>query len=269
FAYSDSPKNGLTAVVTARNANRRAAAELALDIAKRGWAMKERFKRAMVPLADAVHLAVSVGRDRRRKPIILADVADNPGGGARGNTTYLLRALKAAGAQGVIFGVFNDPAVAAQAHALGEGAIFTASFNTREHQEFSLPFDCEAQVAKLSDGSYVGRRGVLKNVSSDMGPSALLDLGGIRLVVISNRCQCMDPRQFEMFGVDIAEARVVVVKSRGHFRGGFDEFFKPGQIYEVDCPGLTSPILANFTWTKLPRPVYPLDEETSWTPPAA
>ncbi|MBM3651040.1 MAG: M81 family metallopeptidase, partial [Alphaproteobacteria bacterium] len=51
FAYSDSPKNGLTAVVTARNANRRAAAELALDIAKRGWAMKERFKRAMVPLA--------------------------------------------------------------------------------------------------------------------------------------------------------------------------------------------------------------------------
>ena len=72
---------------------------------------------------------------------------------------------------------------------------------------------------KLSDGRYVGRRGVLKNVSSDMGPSALLDLGGIQLVVISNRCQCMDPRQFEMFGLDIAQARVVVVKSRGHFRG--------------------------------------------------
>ena len=53
----------------------------------------------------------------------------------------------------------------------------------------------------------------------------------------------------------------------GHFRGGFDEFFKPEQIYEVDCPGLTSPALENFTWTKLPRPVYPLDEETTWTPP--
>ena len=72
---------------------------------------------------------------------------------------------------------------------------------------------------------------------------------------------------FEAFGLDIAAARVVVVKSRGHFRGGFDEFFKPDQIYEVDCPGLTSPVLANFTWTKLPRPVYPLDEETTWTPP--
>ena len=62
-----------------------------------------------------------------------------------------------------------------------------------------------------------------------MGPSALLDLGGIQIVVITHRCQCMDPRQFESFGLDIAHARVVVVKSRGHFRGGFDEFFKPGR----------------------------------------
>ena len=268
FAYSDSPKNGLTAVVTARNANRKAAAKLSLKIAQRAWDTKERFKRAMMSLGDAVQLAASVSRDRRRKPIILADVADNPGGGGRGNTTYLLRALKGARTQHVLFGVFNDAAVAAKAHELGEGAIFTASFNSQEHQEFSLPFDSEAKVVKLSDGRYVGRRGVLKNVSSDMGPSALLDLGGIQLVVISNRCQCMDPRQFEMFGLDIAQARVVVVKSRGHFRGGFDEFFKPDQIYEVDCPGLTSPVLANFTWTKLPRPVYPLDEETTWTPPA-
>ena len=267
FAYSDSPKNGLTAVVTARNGNRQAAADLSLDIAKRAWGMKERFKRAMMSLGDAVQLAVSVGRDRRRKPIILADVADNPGGGGRGNTTYLLRALKGGKAQGVIFGVFNDAALAAKAHELGEGAIFTASFNTQEHQEFSLPFDCEAKVIKLSDGKFVGRRGVLKNVSSDMGPSALLDLGGILVVVISIRCQCMDPRQFEIFDLDISQARVVVVKSRGHFRGGFDEFFKPEQIYEVDCPGLTSPVLANFTWTKLPRPVYPLDEETTWSPP--
>ena len=61
----------------------------------------------------------------------------------------------------------------------------------------------------------------------------------------------------------------MVVKSRGHFRSGFDEFFRPEQIYEVDCPGLTSPVLANFNWTGLPRPVYPLDEETSWIPPTS
>ncbi len=269
FAYSDSPKNGLTAVVTARNANGKAAGALSLDIAKRAWGMKERFKRSMMPLSDAVQLAASVGRDRRRKPIILADVGDNPGGGGRGNTTYLLRALKGAKAQGVIFGVFYDAALAAQAHKLGEGATFTASFNSAENNEFSLPFDCEARVVKLSNGEFVGRRGVRKDTTVNMGTSVLLDLGGIQLVVISFRTQCMDPRQFEMFDLDIAQARVVVVKSRGHFRGGFDEFCKPEQIYEVDCPGLTSPILANFNWSKLPRPVYPLDEETSWTPPTS
>jgi microcystin degradation protein MlrC len=269
FAYADSPKNGLTAVVTARNGKRDAAAALSLDIAKRAWAMKERFKKEMMPLADAVELAGTVGRDLHRKPIILADVGDNPGGGARGNTTYLLQALRAANVQGVIFGVFNDAALAAEAHRLGEGASFTAHFNTRETHEFSQPFQCEATVVKLTDGKYVGRRGVLRNVSADMGPSAVLDLGGIRLVVINHRCQCMDPRQFESFGLDIGAQRVVVVKSRGHFRGGFDEFFAPEEIYEVDCPGLTSPVLKNFQWSKLPRPVYPLDEHTTWTPPAA
>lgn len=267
FAYSDSPKNGMTAVVTARNGKREAAAELSLDIAERAWAMRERFKKEMMPLDDAVQFAVSVGRDTRYKPIILADVGDNPGGGARGNTTYLLQALKKAGAEGVIFGVFNDAALAAEAHRLGEGASFTAHFNTKETHEFSKPFSCEAKVVKLHAGEYVGRRGVRKGTTCDMGPSAVLDIGGIQVVVITLRCQCMDPMQFEMFGIDITKARTVVVKSRGHFRGGFDEFFAHEQIYEVDCPGLTSPVLKNFAWSKLPRPVYPLDEHTTWTPP--
>jgi microcystin degradation protein MlrC len=59
-----------------------------------------------------------------------------------------------------------------------------------------------------------------------------------------------------------------VVKSRGHFRGGFDEFFGPDQIVEVDLPGLTSPMLGRFEWTRLPRPVIPLDDNVSWSLPA-
>ena len=63
-----------------------------------------------------------------------------------------------------------------------------------------------------------------------------------------------------MMGLDIGKARGVAVKSRGHFRGGFDEFFGPDRIVEVDLPGLTSPMLNRFDWTRLPRPVIPLDE---------
>jgi microcystin degradation protein MlrC len=61
--------------------------------------------------------------------------------------------------------------------------------------------------------------------------------------------------------------RSVAVKSRGHFRAGFDEFFKHEQIVEVDLPGLTSPMLERFDWTRLPRPVIPLDRDVTGTMP--
>ena len=268
FVFSDCPKNGYTAVVTARNGNRRAAFDLALDLAKRTWAMRERFTKKMTSLPDAVKLALEAGANPAAPAVLLADVADNPGGGGRGNTTSLLRALLEAGAKGVVIGVFNDAALAAEAHRCGPGEHFFARFNTAEDNEFSAPFEAEATVVSLSDGAFVGRRGGIKGMAASMGPCALLQVEGIAIAVISNRQQCMDPVQLEILGVDIAAARSVVLKSRGHFRAGFDEFFSPERIFEVDCPGLTSPALHTFNWTRLPRPVYPLDEATSWAPPA-
>ena len=265
FAYSDCPKNGYTAVVTARNGNRRAAQDLARDLCVRTWAMRERFTKAMTPLHEAVKRAVDAGRGAT-EPVLLADVADNPGGGARGNTTYLLKALHEAGAQGVVIGVFNDAVLAAEAHRHGKGATFDARFNQEEDHPFSLPFSARATVVELSDGDYIGRRGAGRGIHSSMGPSALLQLGGVAVVVISNRQQCKDPMQLELLGVDIGAARTVVLKSRGHFRAGYDEFFTPERIFEVDCPGLTSPSLNTFQWTRLPRPVYPLDPQTEWSP---
>jgi len=82
--------------------------------------------------------------------------------------------------------------------------------------------------------------------------------------VSEGRTQCADPVFLEHLGIDLAAARAVVVKSRGHFRGGFDEFFGSARIVEVDAPGLTSPILSRFDWKRLPRPVLPLDPETDW-----
>jgi microcystin degradation protein MlrC len=266
FSYSDTAKNGLTAIVTTRDRDQELAKELALDICTRAWDMRERFKRRMTSLEDAVRMAVEAGNDPTLPPIILADVADNPGGGGRGNTVILLKALKDAGARGVICGVFNDAAVAEQAHRLGRGSRFRPRFNAREQDSFSQGWECDAAVEELSDGLFIGRRGLAQGMACDMGPSALLDLGGIRLVVISHRQQCLDPMQFEQFGFDPALARTIVVKSRGHFRAGFDGYVPAERTYEVDCPGLTSPNLATFPWRRLPRPVYPLDEHATWTP---
>lgn len=267
FAFSDLAKNGLAVIVTSRG-DRAPAERLAADIARRAWDMRKRFQKELTPLDDAVAMAVKNGEDRDRPPLILADVADNPGGGGSGNTTWLLKALYDAGAKGVLFGVFFDPQLAAAAHEWGKGEAFMATFNSAAETEFSKRFQAPVKVLALSDGACVGRRGLWAGRALSLGKSALLDVGGfVKIVVCSVRKQCADPVFFEMFGLDVASARTVVVKSRGHFRAGFDEFFKPDQVIEVDAPGLTSPVLSRFDFKNLPRPVFPLDQDAVWDGP--
>ena len=101
-----------------------------------------------------------------------------------------------------------------------------------------------------------------------MGASALLDLGGLRVAVISNRQQLLDPAQLDVLGVDISTVRTLVVKSRGHFRAAFEGFAPSDRVIEVDCPGLTTPNLRSLPWRHLPRPIFPIDEDAAWTLPA-
>jgi microcystin degradation protein MlrC len=268
FAFADTAKNGLSVVVTARS-SAEAARALALDIAAEGWKRRERFVPRLSSLEDAVAKALTAGSDAAHPPLAFADVADNPGGGGRGNTTFMLEAFHRAGVSGALLGIFHDPALAAEAHERGIGAEFEARFNRDGGDEFSKPYAAKARVLALSDGTCRGRRGIFAGRNIRLGKSCALDLGGIVVVVISLRTQCADPVFFEMFGLEIAKARAVMVKSRGHFRGGFDEFFRHEQIVEVDLPGLTSPMLSRFAWTRLPRPVVPLDREVTWTPRCA
>jgi len=265
FTYSDLPKCGLCITVTA-DADAAAARDVARRIARAAWSGRERFIPKLTGLDDAVRLAGAASRGERA-PIILADCADNPGGGGRGNTTWILRALhEAQVGAGVVLGVFVDPALAAECHALGVGAAFRAVF-ARDESEFSRRFEADAVVEGLSDGQGIGRRGIAEGRVFNLGPSAVLRLAGsgVRVVVGSLRRQLAEPRMLEMHGIDIAAQRVVVVKSRGHFRAGFDEFFTPERIFEVDVPGYNSPNLASFAWKRLPRPAFPIDPEAGWT----
>jgi microcystin degradation protein MlrC len=269
FVFGDTPKNGVAVVVTGRD-DGDAARALALEIAERGWADRQRFRKQLTSLEEAVSLAVNAGKAPSAAAVIFSDAGDNPGGGGLGTTTWLLAGLVEAGARGVLFGSFCDPTLAAEAHAKGEGASFEAVFNRDSESEFSRRFSTPARILALGDGDIVGRRGLYGNRAMNLGACCALEIGGqggIVVVVISNRRQTADPMFFEMLGLDIGKARCVCVKSRGHFRAGFDLWFTPEQVYEVDTPGLTSPILERFQWKNLPRPVYPLDEDTTWTPP--
>jgi microcystin degradation protein MlrC len=239
----------------------RAAHALAVEVAEAGWARRSRFVANLVTVDDAVALA------RQAPPKIFADVGDNPGGGGRGNTQYILRAFHAGGVDNCLLGALFDPPLAAAAHQAGIGGRFLARFNTAEQNRFSERWEAEAQVVALSDGKFVGRRGIFAATAMDLGPTAAIRVGGITVVVITRRQQCADPMFFEHLGLDIAAASSVVVKSRGHFRGGFDEFFPSARVVDVGAPGLTSLDFRTIPWTRLPRPVLPLDTEVAWTPP--
>ncbi len=265
FAYADTPFNGLTVVVTATDAD--AANGLAREIAEAGWARRDRFRPSLTSLDEAVRRAKAT-EDPSLHALAFADVADNPGGGGRGNTMWILEAFHAANVRDALVGVIHDPALAAEAHRLGQGTTFDARFNRDLTDEFSKPLTVTATVRSLRDQPMRGRRGIYANNTLDPGKSAALTIGGLTVVVISNRFQCADPMFFEAFGLDIGAARIVVVKSRGHFRGGFDEFFRHQDVVEVDAPGLTSPILSRFPWRHMPRPVLPIDDSAQWTPPA-
>ncbi len=267
FVFSDTPKNGVAVIVTSRN-DVKPAQRLARDLARKAWKERERFVRRLTPVERAVEMSLAAARDASKPALIYSDAGDNPGGGGRGNTTWLLAALHEAGAGGVILGNFIDAALAAEAHRRGVGATFEAAFNRDGETEFSRRFTARATVRALHDGKCIGRRGLWKGKSLDLGPSAALDLGGITVVVGTMRKQCADPVFFEMMGLDIGRARTVVVKSRGHFRAGFDEFFKPEQVFEIDTAGLTSPAIERIPFRNLPRPVFPLDADAVWQEPA-
>ena len=264
FSLGDSVKNGMSVIVTTRG-EPALARRLACDIAQKTWDDRKRYVPRLTSLQDATRMALACGADPAKPALLFADVADNPGGGGRGNTVHILEAFHRAGVQGCVLGVFFDPALAAEAHGLGIGASFAARFNRDETHPLSGHYEATARVTALHEGKLVGRRGIVAGHSIDLGPMALLDLGGVRVAVISIRQQAKDTVMFECLGVDWNDVRSLVVKSRGHFRAAFDLLFADDRIVEVDVPGLTTPILTRVPYRNVPRPIYPLDPDMSWS----
>jgi microcystin degradation protein MlrC len=264
FVFADAPECGISILTYGADQKRK---KLALQLAEYAWRERERFTLKLTALDDAIERAVAAGTSGRRAVVCLADVSDNPGGGGRGNTTDILEGLLKSNAQNALLGSFVDPAAAARCHAAGIGAKLTLTLNEGRADEHAREIPVELEILALSDGVVAGRRGVYAGRTALMGPTAAVRIGGLTMVVCSRRIQCADPAFFEHLGIDVGRFASLTVKSRGHFRAGFDEWYSDRSIVEVDAAGLTSPMLERFLWKALPRPVWPLDRDTQWTAP--
>ncbi len=255
FALSDTEKNGLSVLVNSRRSPEHAM-KVATQLARTAWADRPRYVPQLSTIEVAINMARSACSQPRGERLLLADVADNPGGGGSGNTTVLISALLEADIPDVLVGLFHDPELAANACQQGLGSQIQVRFKSFVGDQVQTH---TATVLKVSDGDCVGRRGLYSGRRMNLGQSALITIQGIRIAVVSHRTQCADPAFLEMFGEDLSKVSVVVLKSRGHFRAGFDEFFSDQQILEVDTPGLTSPVLSRFKFEHVTRPIFPLD----------
>ena len=270
FAPADAATNGMSIVVTTDatgDSDGHLARSTARHLAERAWSDRHRYTTQLTSIDEAINLAKEVINDDQRPAIILADVADNPGGGGRGNTLFILKRMLQEELRSTTIGLLIDPGLAAKAHEKGVGATFIATFNRHDSGPFSETYSATAQVLKLNQGSCLGRRGVYAGRRINLGLCALLLIEGIQIIIASARHQCAEPVFLERMGIDLSSLRVLVVKSRGHFRAGFDEYFAPEHIIEVDAPGLTTPVISQLGLTRVTRPIYPLDPQMEWLVP--
>ena len=265
FSLGDTEHCGASVAVAADVGHEASAAAAAHELAEHLWSLRSEYRIAATPLAAAVHEAGRAASGRR-SPVILADVADNPGGGAPCNSTFVLRALLDAGVQHVVLGLQCDAAVVAAAFAAGVGAQIDIEFNRDSTHPLAQPLTCQAEVLALTTASLMPNRGVYAGSTRHPGPSCALRIEGVQVGVSSYKVQCADDDTLRFVGLQPDLARVVVVKSRGHFRAGFDHLFADDQIIEVGAPGVATVALDTIDWKYLPRPVWPLDEIDDWQP---
>jgi len=186
-------------------------------------------------------------------PVVLADGADNPGGGASGDSTFILRRLLERGIRNVALGPLWDPVAARIAFEAGEGARLPLRVGGKIGPLSGDPVDTMCTVRKaIPDMKMTG----LAGTPMDMGDSVLVETAGIEIMLASLRNQAMGTDLFTQLGCDLAKKKIVVVKSSQHFYAAFSKIAK--HVIYVGAPGVVTADLDSLPYTKIRRPKWPL-----------
>jgi microcystin degradation protein MlrC len=206
---------------------------------------------------DAVARALSLAETAAR-PVVVADTQDNPGAGGDSNTTGMLHALLGHGAGRrypgqVALGLMFDAAAARAAHAAGLGAEIDIALGTAVPTFSGAPSDPPVsgrfKVSALADGACTLKGPMMTRLTVRLGPSACLEIDGIRVAVTSGKKQLLDRELLRMVGIHTERMRVIVVKSSNHFRADFQPHASQVLIAKAAGPMAADP--ADLPWTRL------------------
>src|ERR1700742_4089949 len=197
---------------------------------------------------DGVRLAMELAKTAK-KPIVIADTQDNPGAGGDSDTTGMLRALVRNKATKAAIGVIYDPASAKTAHDAGVGATVTLALGGKSGIRGDAPYQESFVVEKLSDGKFVAPGPYFGGRDMDMGPSAALRIGDVRVVVSSHKAQLADQSMYRYVGIEPTEQSILVNKSSVHFRADFEPIAET--LIICAAPGAMPADTAALPWTRL------------------
>lgn len=164
-------------------------------------------------------MALSAGATR---PVVIADTQDNPGAGGDSDTMGMARALLENGATRAAIGVIVDSEAAAAAHEAGIGATIRLSLGAKSGIPGDVPLEGDFVVEQLSDGYFVAPGPYYGGSRLNLGPSAALRIGGVRIVVGSYKAQMADQAMYRQVGIEPTEQAILVNKSSVHFRADFE-----------------------------------------------
>lgn len=245
-----------SAVLVASDGDPRSATQAAQRLARYYWRQRRRFTVDLHSPDEAVALAVAEGRG----PVVFSDSADSIGSGAAGDATGVLRALLAHrnALPGAALATVVDPVAAAQAAAAGVGAHVELMVGGRLDTEHNTPVCLQGRVINVFDGRFRLSGPSYAGLEMNMGQTAVVQAGAVSVVMTSLPTWTHHPDFYRSVGLEPREALIVITKSNILFKASYRDIAR--RIIWVLAPGLSSPDVAHLPFTRVTRPLYPLDD---------
>lgn len=235
---------------------------IADEFMKYAWETRHYKSEIHRTIPEVIQYSLEYLQKQPSKPLVIADVTDNPGSGHYGDATDLLRGIVHSEITDVIFYAIFDPNAVLTAQEIGVGKEGTITLGGNYDPTCGGgPLTLTAKVVSLTDGCFqtfgpMGFGGMWQNY----GLSALIRTSNnIDIVLITNNGQLLDIAQITSMGCDPVHKKVICVKSKHHFRAALGPI--AGEIITVDGGGLGSVILACGEYKRVRRPIYPIDKE--------
>ena len=256
FPCADIADVGPTVLVTSE-IGIKGAQSIADEIADDIWARRDEKLNHYLSVEEAAQMAKAWKPGGG--PLVIADYADNPGSGAYGDSTALLLALLEQGVVDACFGPMIDSEIAQNLCTETIGTTVTVSVGGKTAPAFGGgPITLTGTIQWNGEGSFTGSGPILGGQQRSFGPTAVLRVKGVDILIVTIAHQLLDLRQFEAFGIDPQNKNIVALKSMQHFRAAFTPI--AGRIIVCDSGALCTLNYAALDYKRVPRPMFPLDD---------